>query len=181
MRRTCFIVNHYGIVAIDNHSVRAIRISIRKNDLCLIFYFGSLLEKGFDATKSATLLLGGFKTLERDGVNTRLVEEKDIVLVLDAERKGKLSRKAMLEAMKKIAGGIPADCAIESLKLDRLGSGELERVVSEIIEKNSKMAGEKGMRAVNALMGDAMKALKGKATGKEVMHELAEQIGKKVK
>jgi len=144
-------------------------------------FFEFLLSEGFDATKSAALLLDGFKTLERDGINTRTVKEEDIVLVLDAERKGKLPRKSMIEAVKRIAVGVTAVDAIKSLKLDRLESNELERVVLEIVEGNSKMVEENGMRSVNALMGDAMKALKGKATGKEVMEELAKQIGKKVK
>jgi len=52
--------------------------------------------------------------------------------------------------------------------------------VKEIVRKNMVLVKEKGMQSASALMGDAMKELKGKASGQEINALLKKEIEKVV-
>ncbi|MFP4005491.1 MAG: Glu-tRNA(Gln) amidotransferase GatDE subunit E, partial [Candidatus Hadarchaeia archaeon] len=61
--------------------------------------------------------------------------------------------------------------AIESLGIEKMDEGEIDKVISSIVEEKEKLIEEEGERSVNALMGIAMGRLKGKADG-ELVHKL---------
>ena len=58
---------------------------------------------------------------------------------------------------------------------------ETARLREKIIEKNKALVEAKGERAIGALMGDAMKELKGKADGSTISRLLKEELAKKAK
>ena len=70
---------------------------------------------------------------------------------------------------------------LKGMKIERVEDQELEKIVAGIIEKNRQLVEEKGERAIGALMGDAMKQLKGKADGKTISRILKEEIAKRAK
>jgi len=144
-------------------------------------FYGKLLAKGFNATTAAALLLDGFNKLEREGVGIRKISGKSIAGLLEAEKGGCLSKDLLLDAAKMIAEGFSLENAVEELSKGKLGSAEVERVIQGIIERNPGLIKERGERAAGALMGDAMKELKGKASGKEVMELLEKGIRKELK
>jgi len=145
-------------------------------------FFEELIARGINATTAAVLLLEDLKKLEREGINTSLVSEKEIIEILEAERgkrigKESISKACRLGALKRI----PAREAIKELESNRLESKEVEKIVTCIVEENSKLIKERGTRSAKALMGEAMKELRGKATGKEVMALLEKLIEKRLK
>ena len=144
-------------------------------------FYGKLLAKGFNATTAAALLLDGFNKLEREGVRIHAISEESLEGLLEAEKSGGLSKDQLLDAAKMLAEGFSLEQAVEELSRGRLGSAEVEKVIQGIIERNSGIIAEKGERAAGALMGDAMKELKGKASGKEAMELLEQGIRKELK
>lgn len=145
-------------------------------------FFDRLLEKNYNATTAAVLLLEGLKKLEREGINIQSISEEDIERLLEAEKKGILSKGLLLDACKLIAEkDFSPEQAIEALSKERLESAEVEKIIREIIERNSHLFEKKGEYAFKALMGEAMKELKGKATGKEVMTLLKKALREKLK
>ena len=57
---------------------------------------------------------------------------------------------------------------------------EIRNAIKKIIERNQKIVNEKGMNAMSALMGDAMKELRGKAAGNVIANILKEELEKVV-
>jgi len=145
-------------------------------------FFEELLGKGLNATTTAAFLLEGMKSLEREGVETWRVTEQELTELLEAEKKGKLGKKNLPEAVKLIVSkGLSTELAIKELFVEKAGSGELEKIISGIIKKNSEMIKARGEHAANALMGDAMRELKGKASGQEIMKLLREAVKEELK
>ncbi|MFH1235145.1 MAG: Glu-tRNA(Gln) amidotransferase subunit GatE [Candidatus Diapherotrites archaeon] len=143
-------------------------------------FFESLLAKGFNATTAAAFLLEGLKTIEREGVEVEAIANEKIEALLNAEKKGKISKDVLLDAARETAKGIPVEKAIEGIAGKKAGAGEAEKIIEKILDGNEKLVHEKGKLAMNALMGDAMKELKGRASGKEIMELLEKGIGKRL-
>ena len=72
------------------------------------------------------------------------------------------------------------ESVLKEMKVKAVGTGEVENIVKEIVRKNMGLVKEKGMQSVSALMGDAMKELKGKASGQEINALLRKEIEKVV-
>ncbi|MEM0360440.1 MAG: Glu-tRNA(Gln) amidotransferase subunit GatE [Candidatus Diapherotrites archaeon] len=143
-------------------------------------FFETLLAKGFNATTAAALLLEGLKTLEREGLEISAITSEKILALLEAEKKGKISKDVLLDVLRETAKGMPLEKAIEGIAIKKAGASEIEKTIERIIEANESLVLEKGMLAVNALMGDAMKELRGRTSGKEVMELLEKRIAKKI-
>ncbi len=67
------------------------------------------------------------------------------------------------------------------LKVGRVADEEVRKVIAAIVGKNQKLVAEKGLHAAGALMGDAMRELKGKADGKTISEMLREELEKAMK
>ena len=144
-------------------------------------FFENLLKKGFNATTAATLILDGLIQLRREGVKGIPQEKIETVLLLEKEKK--IPKGLLLEFLRQWSKTpeIGTEEILKTMKVERIGEGELEKVVAAIVDKNKKLVEEQGMRAIGALMGDAMKQLKGKANGEEISRVLREEIAKKAK
>jgi len=144
-------------------------------------FFEELLKKGINATTAASLLLEGLTQLRREGVegiSDGMVEE-----LLLAEKNGKITKDILLDVLRGWCKS-PRKSIEEILKelnVERVGSGEVEKVIAELVRKNSKLVEEKGEHTAGALMGDAMRLLKGKADGATVSRILKEELGKAAK
>lgn len=55
--------------------------------------------------------------------------------------------------------------------MDKVGDEGIRRAVEELVERNIDLVRSQGERALSPLMGDLMKAFKGKVDGK-VLHEM---------
>jgi glutamyl-tRNA(Gln) amidotransferase subunit E len=69
---------------------------------------------------------------------------------------------------------------IERLGLRAMTLDDVRKVVAQVVEENADAVHAKGARAASALMGEAMKRLRGKADGKLVSEALKTEIAKKL-
>jgi len=146
-------------------------------------FFEELLKKGFDGKKAAVLLLEGLQQLKREGIAVERISNKMIEELLDAERKGTITQDVFLDLLREWVEtpSVGIDYVISKKGVKKTGTGEVEKIVKKVIEKNHGIVKEKGMHAVSALMGDVMKELKGKASGKTIAEVLRKELEKVVK
>ncbi len=169
-------------------------------------FFERMLEKGYNATTVAALLLDGFNKLERNGFQVSLVTEPELTELFEADKKEPLGKEKLIEAIQRLItkkrGGIfhqkvlsdsykvgesseltlklhePVIEIISDLSAKKASKEEMERVIHGIIERNEKLIREKGEYAAKALMGEAMKELRGKADGSMVAGILRREVKK---
>ncbi len=144
-------------------------------------FFEQLLQKGVNATTAATLLLEGLTQLRREGVSN--ISNAMLGEILLAEKRGAIKRDILLDALRVWSRQPERELQeiLEELRVEKVEGAAVKNVVIEIIEKNSKLIEEKGLHALGALMGEAMKELRGKADGGEVNRILREELGKRAK
>ncbi|HIH21772.1 MAG TPA: Glu-tRNA(Gln) amidotransferase subunit GatE [Candidatus Diapherotrites archaeon] len=143
-------------------------------------FFEELVGKGFDATQTAVLLLEGLTKISREGSETERLTEQHIKEALQLLKQKKLTKETVLEFLKLRSKNltIPAASLMEKLGTTIFSETELRKTITQIVQKNSALIKEKGERAFAALMGEAMKELKGKADGSTVSKILRQEIGK---
>ncbi|MDP6670988.1 MAG: Glu-tRNA(Gln) amidotransferase subunit GatE [archaeon] len=141
-------------------------------------FFENLIEKGINATTAAFLLLETAVQLKRQGI---IISNEMIGEVLAAEKNGKITKDVFIDLLKQ--WGQNPEKKLEEIaagtSVDNVNDTEINAVVEKIVEKNLKLVEEKGMRAIGALMGEAMKELKGRVSGKEISAVLSKEIAKK--
>ncbi len=144
-------------------------------------FFEKLLEKGITATTAASLLLDGITQLRREGVKNIGNEMIETALLLEKEKK--ISKDILLDFLRewsKSPESKPEEI-LKEMNVERADESELQKVIAKIVEKNKEIVEAKGERAIGALMGNAMKELKGKADGSTISRLLKEEIAKKTK
>ena len=62
-----------------------------------------------------------------------------------------------------------------------VSGSDVEKAVAGVISRNRKLVDEKGMHAMGALMGEAMRELKGRASGNQINEALKKFLEKAVK
>ena len=141
-------------------------------------FFEAMLKKGINATTAATLLLDGITQLRREGVKNITNEMVEETLAL--EKSKKISKDILLDFLKerKKRPGEKAEDILKAMNIEKAGEGEIRKAIQEIVQKNQGLVEAKGIGAIGALMGDAMKQLKGKASGQEISKILKEEIEK---
>jgi glutamyl-tRNA(Gln) amidotransferase subunit E len=141
-------------------------------------FFENLVEKGFNATTAAFLLLETAVQLKRQGI---IISNEMIEEVLAAEKKGKITTDIFIDLLKQWGQnpGKAFEEIVAEVSVGKVDKGEVNAVVEKIVERNLKLVEEKGMRAVGALMGEAMKELKGQVSGKEISAIISKEIAKK--
>lgn len=146
-------------------------------------FFEKKAKEGYDATKVAILLLETLTTLKREGVNVENFSEEMIGEFLKAEKEGKFTKEVSNDILRAWAKEPEKtiDEIIEKQGIGKAGKGELEKIIGKIVEKNASLIKDRGDYAVGALMGEAMKELKGKASGQEISEMLRKKIAEKGK
>ena len=116
--------------------------------------------------------------MEREGVEG--ISNEEIEQVLSAERSQKITKDILVDVLRKMKReNKSVEEATRELAGSRVGEKEIRETISRIIQKNEKLVKEKGLNAISALMGDAMKELRGKADGQTISRILREEIGRK--
>ena len=163
----------YREKGVSSNLVEALK---RRNYTC---FFEELLKKGVNATTAAALLLEGLTQLRREGIENISNEMIETGLLLE---KGKEMPKGMLleflRQWKKKPFAEPEEILGE-MNIGKADESEVRGIIRGIVEKNRALAAEKGERALGALMGDAMRELKGGASGEEISRILREELSKK--
>ncbi|RLE44473.1 Glu-tRNA(Gln) amidotransferase GatDE subunit E [Candidatus Woesearchaeota archaeon] len=142
-------------------------------------FFENLVKKGFDANMVASILLETITAIKREGYPTENLSEEML-----EEFFKKLTKEIPRELAKDVLKlwsrkpNLKLDQVLKELKVETMEESKIEHIVKELVRKNNKLIKEKGKHAFNALMGDAMKLLRGKASGHLIAKLLKEEIEK---
>ena len=127
-----------------------------------------------------SVLCSTITNLERKGLDSNLLNNEQIIktfALLGQEKINKESIEIIFEQiMSKKANDVLQ--ALENASITQLTEDELEKILEEIIQKNTDKIQQEKMRALSGLMGLAMKEVRGKASGRIINQKLKEKIQK---
>ena len=126
----------------------------------------------------ASVLCSTITNLERQGLDSNLLNDQKIRDTFDLLEQGKINKESIdiifEQIMSKKANNVLE--ALANASITQLTEDELEKILDEIIQKNMEKIKEEQMRALSGLMGIAMKEVRGKASGKIINQKLKEKI-----
>lgn len=123
-------------------------------------FFEKVVKKGANAKVAATLLLQTMTELKREGIDTEKISQESIEELLLAEAKNKINKSSLKDLVKLIiTKEISAKNAIKSAHevVASIDTSFVEKKISEIVNKNSKLVKKKKFGAIGPLMGDIKK------------------------
>jgi aspartyl-tRNA(Asn)/glutamyl-tRNA(Gln) amidotransferase subunit B len=147
-------------------------------------YFVDTVNTGADAKQAANWVMGSVSAklnAEDKGINDSPITPSQLAHLLKRIIDGTISNNAakqVFEAMWNAEGDVDAIIAVKGLKQES-DSGAIEAIIDEVIAANPAMveefkAGKE--KAFNALVGQAMKASKGKANPTQVNEILKKKL-----
>ena len=146
-----------------------------------------LFEKIVERTKVnptfvASILCSSITKLERNGLNSKLLKNEDIVKSFQLLEVGKITKESIEMIFENImdAKSQTIEEAMKNASIVAVNESDLEKIIEEIVEKNQDIVKNQKDRAVGPLMGIAMKELRGKASGELVNKLLLKNIKKKL-
>ena len=146
-----------------------------------------LFEKIVERTKVnptfvASILCSSITKLERNGLNSKLLKNEDIVKSFQLLEVGKITKESIEMIFENImdAKSQTIEEAMKNASIVAVNESDLEKIIEEIVEKNQEIVKNQKERAVGPLMGIAMRELRGKASGELVNKLLLKNIKKKL-
>ncbi|MEK0365337.1 MAG: Glu-tRNA(Gln) amidotransferase subunit GatE [Nitrosopumilus sp.] len=146
-----------------------------------------LFEKIVERTKVnptfvASILCSSITKLERNGLNSKLLKNEDIVKSFQLLEVGKITKESIEMIFENImdAKSQTIEEAMKNASIVAVNESDLEKIIEEIVEKNQEIVKNQKERAVGPLMGIAMMELRGKASGELVNKLLLKNIKKKL-
>lgn len=176
---------------IEQYGVSAYDAGVLTSTKAMAEYFEALVAKAgaANAKLAANWLMGDVSSqLNRDGIDIDAcpVSAAQLALVLQRIADGTISNKIAKEIFvtiwdEKAADEGAADRIIEAKGLKQISdTGALEAIIDEVLAANAKSVEEFRAgkdKAFNALVGQAMKATKGKANPQQVNELLKKKLG----
>lgn len=122
-------------------------------------------ESGVSPITVAAFMTETVKALKRDGMPAEKVTGEQLLEVFRLVGRGELTKEALPEIVAWLSHneGKTVDDAVKDAGLKMIPREELEKLIKRVVEKNEKLVVERGQNAFGALMGLAMKELRGKA------------------
>ncbi len=146
-----------------------------------------LFEKIVERTKVnptfvASILCSSITKLERDGLNSKLLKNEEIIKSFQLLEAGKIAKESIEIIFENIMDGKSQTIeeAMKNASIEAVNESDLEKIIEEIVEKNQEIVKNQKERAVKPLMGIAMKELRGKASGEMINKLLLKNIKKKL-
>jgi glutamyl-tRNA(Gln) amidotransferase subunit E len=118
------------------------------------------------------------KSLERDGVNVKVLSDEHFREMFRLIGSGKTVKECIPEILTWLADNEDATAkdALESLGLSMMSLKELEKLVDDVIDKNSEFIELRGKGAFGSLMGIIMKKARGRVKAKLVNEMLKSKL-----
>ena len=139
-------------------------------------------EVKVEPTPVASILSYDLKEIKRDGHDTSQLTKEKLIEMFKLLEKGKISKDALNELLSLICDN--PDKNVEELanenNLTLLDSAEVQKIISDICEKQKEMIEQRQMGAMGPIMGMSMKQIKGKADGSTVNQIVKEEIQKRL-
>lgn len=131
---------------------------------------------------AARLLLQLLPELEAQspGARDRLTEAA-LGEVLAGVSRGAYAKEALPALLREMAAGASAAEAASRLGLGSVAEDEVRRAVRAVLDREAALVEGKGERALGALMGDAMRELRGKADGALVNRVVREELAARLR
>ncbi len=146
-----------------------------------------LFEKIIERTKVsptfvASILCSSITKLERNGLNSKLLKNEDIVKSFELLEQGKIAKETIEIIFENIMVGKSntIEEALKNASIEAVDETDLEKIIENIVEKNQDIIKNQKERSIGPLMGIAMKELRGKASGEMVNKLLLKNIKKKL-
>ena len=135
-------------------------------------------ETGVSPTLIAATLENTIVSLHRDQIPTENLQDSHFLGLFQSLSQNKISSEAIPEVLTFLAKNPKSDTqeAIESTGLGMASRAEVEKIIKKLVINREDFVRKQGERSVGALMGAAMKELRGKADGKIVNELLKQEI-----
>ena len=169
----------------QQYNLPAYDANILTSGLALAHYFVATVDAGCDAKLAANWILGSVSAklnAEDKAISESPISPSGLASLIKRIQDGTISNngaKQVFEAM--WSGEGDADSIIESKGLKQVSdTGAIEAIVDEVLAANAAMVEEYKSgkeKAFNALVGQAMKASKGKANPAQVNEILKKKLG----
>ncbi len=139
-------------------------------------------DKNNSPTFVASTLTSTITNLQRQGFNPQLLKNSEILETFQSLSEGKISKESIEIIFESIMAGKTKSVeeAIQKLSLGNIDENELNKILDEIIQKNSELIKKQGQRSIGPIMGIAMKELRGKADGETINRLLNKKINSKL-
>ena len=150
-------------------------------DSAYLEIFEKICEKtSIVPTFIASILCSTITNLERNGLNSQLLRNEEIVKTFEFLTKGKIAKESIEIIFENIMSGKSKtiEDAIKNTAIETVSKEEFEKVIENIIINNKEIIQNQKERSVSPLMGIAMKELRGKVSGEMVNSLLLEKIKK---
>lgn len=126
----------------------------------------------------ASVLCSTVRNLERQGLDTNLLKNDEIIKAFDFLNVGKISKESIEIIFEQIMSGKTKSIeeSIQKSSIGTVNEDELIDIIDEIIQKNIEFIKKQGSHSIGSLMGIAMKSLRGKASGEKISQLLEKKI-----
>ncbi|MDH3314011.1 MAG: Glu-tRNA(Gln) amidotransferase subunit GatE [Nitrosopumilus sp.] len=145
--------------------------------------FEKIVEKiKINPTFVASILCSTITNLERNGLNSKLLTEENLIKSFQLLAEGKIAKESIEIIYENIMSGKSQtiDEALKNASIEAIDEVKVEEIIIDIIEKNQEIVKNQKERSIGPLMGIVMKELRGKASGKIVNDLLLKNIEKKL-
>ena len=131
-----------------------------------------------DATFISSILCSTIPSLERKGLNSKLLKNEEIEKTFEMLDSGDITKESIDMIFENIMAG-KSKTTLEAMKdtsIEAVKESDLEEIIKKIVEKNQEIIKNQKERAIGPLMGVAMKELRGKASGEMINNLLLKNI-----
>ncbi|RMF31725.1 MAG: Glu-tRNA(Gln) amidotransferase GatDE subunit E [Candidatus Nitrosothermus koennekii] len=133
--------------------------------------------KNVPNTLIASTLTETIVSLEREGYDTRTLNDEILVDIFRRLDRGEIAKEVIDKILETIMSKkVSVDEAIKLLDIKKVDEEEVEKIIDNIINDNISIIKEKGEHAFSMLMGKAMSQLRGKVDGKKVSMIIKQKI-----
>ncbi|MGZ0746399.1 Glu-tRNA(Gln) amidotransferase subunit GatE [Haloparvum sp. AD34] len=143
--------------------------------------FEDAVARGIDPTLAATTLESTLTELRRDDVPVGNLTDEHLLATLELVDSGEVPQEGLEDVLTTLVEqpALSAEEAAEEAGVGGVSEAEVREAVAEVVERNAEQVEAEGMGAFSGLMGEAMGALRGKASGDLVSEVLREEIQKR--
>lgn len=130
----------------------------------------------------ASILCSTITNLERNGLNSKLLTEENMVKSFQLLAEGKIAKESIEIIYESIMSGKSQtiDEALKNASIEAIDEVKVEEIIMDVIEKNQEIVKNQKERSIGPLMGIVMKELRGKVSGEIVNNLLLKNIKKKL-
>ncbi len=145
--------------------------------------FDTIIQKTkISPTFVASILCSTITNLEREGLDSSLLTDTEIVKAFEFLELGTIAKESIDIIFRDIMSNKSdsIESAIKNTTLETISENEIEQIIADIVDNNEQLVQKMQGRAMGPLMGIVMKQLRGKASGQTINEILQKRINAKL-